>query len=62
MTITISLSNTDLERIKNVLGIESEDDIHSAFVDALNSELDEKEFRNATEEQREAGTKSKTQA
>ncbi|GEM_PF-6174721 len=50
MTITISLSNTDLERIKNVLGIESEDDIHSAFVDALNSELDEKEFRNATEE------------
>lgn len=50
MNITISLSKTDLERIKNVLGIESYDDIHNAFVDALNTELDRKEFPNATEE------------
>ena len=52
MIITISLSKTDLERIKNVLGIESYDDIHNAFVDAFNTELDRKEFPNATEEQR----------
>lgn len=50
MTITISLSNTDLERIKSVLCIESYDDIHNAFVDAFNTELDRKEFPNATEE------------
>lgn len=49
MTITISLSKTDLERIKNVLDIESYDDIHNAFVDALNTELDRKESPNATE-------------
>lgn len=50
MTITISLSKTDLERIKNVLSIESYDDIHNAFVDALNTELDRKEFSDVTEE------------
>lgn len=50
MTITISLSKTDLERIKNVLNIESYDDIHNMFVDAFNTELDRKEFHNATEE------------
>lgn len=50
MTITISLSKTDLGRIKNVLGIESYDDIHNAFVDALNTELDRKESINVTEE------------
>ena len=52
MTITISLSKTDLERIKNVLGVESYDDIHTAFVDAFNAELDRKESHNVTEEQR----------
>lgn len=52
MTITISLSKTDLERIKNVLGIESYDDIHTAFVNAFNTELDRKEFSDVTEEQR----------
>ena len=50
MTITISLSKTDLERVKNVLNIESYDDIHNAFVDVFNTELDKKEFPNATEE------------
>lgn len=50
MTITISLSKTDLERIKNVLGIELYDDIHTAFVDVFNTELDRKEFPNVTEE------------
>lgn len=49
MIITINLSNTDLERIKNVLGIESYDDIHTAFVDAFNTELDKKEFPDVAE-------------
>lgn len=31
MIITISLSKSDLERIHNVLGIKSYDDIHTAF-------------------------------
>lgn len=52
MTITISLSKTDLERIKNVLGVESYDDIHNAFIDAFNTELDRKELSDVTEEQR----------
>lgn len=50
MTITINLSNTDLERIKNVLGIELYDDIHTAFVDSFNAELDRKESPDVTEE------------
>ena len=49
MTITISLSKTDLERIKNVLGIESYDDIHNAFVNVFNTELDRKEFPDVAE-------------
>lgn len=49
MIITISLSKTDLERIKNVLGIELYDDIHNAFIDALNTELDKKEFPDVAE-------------
>ena len=49
MIITISLSKTDLERIKNVLGIELYDDIHNAFIDALNTELDKEEFPDVAE-------------
>ena len=43
MTITISLSESDLERIRNVLGIESYDDIHTAFVDAMDIMLEKEE-------------------
>ena len=43
MTITISLSESDLERIHGVLGIESYDDIHTAFVDAMDIMLDKEE-------------------
>lgn len=43
MLITISLSNSDLERIHNVLGIESYDDIHTAFVEAMDIMLEKEE-------------------
>lgn len=43
MLITISLSESDLERIHNVLGIESYDDIHTAFVEAMDDIMLEKE-------------------
>ena len=43
MTITISLSESDLERIHGVLGIESYDDIHTAFVDAMDIMLEKEE-------------------
>lgn len=43
MEITISLSVSDLERIKNTLGITGYDDIHEAIIDAFNLELDESE-------------------
>lgn len=43
MEITISLSVSDLERIKNTLGITEYDDIHEAIIDAFNLELDESE-------------------
>lgn len=43
MIITISLSKSDLERIHNVLGIKSYDDIHTAFVDAMDIMLEKEE-------------------
>lgn len=43
MEITISLSTTDLERVKDVLGITQYDDIHTAIVDAFSSTLEQKE-------------------
>ena len=43
MLITISLSKSDLERIHNVLGIESYDDIHTAFVEAMDIRLEKEE-------------------
>jgi hypothetical protein len=43
MTITISLSKSDLERIHSVLGIKSYDDIHTAFVDAMDIMLEKEE-------------------
>ena len=35
MVITINLSESDLERIHDILGIELYDDIHAAFVEAM---------------------------
>lgn len=43
MTITISLSESDLERIHGVLGIETYDDIHTAFVEAMDIMLEKEE-------------------
>lgn len=43
MVITISLSESDLERIHDALGIESYDDIHTAFVDAMDIMLEKEE-------------------
>lgn len=43
MLITISLSESDLERIYNALGIESNDDIHTAFVEAMDIMLEKEE-------------------
>ena len=40
MEIKISLSDLELERIKNVLGITSYDDIHTSIIDAYNRMLD----------------------
>ena len=47
MVITISLSESDLERIHDALGIESYDDIHTAFVDAMNGMLEKEEKFNS---------------
>lgn len=50
MKITISLSKSDLERIENVLHITSYDNIHDAFVEAMDVMLEkEKEFREEDE-------------
>ena len=43
MEVKISLSESDLERIKDVLGITSYDDIHTSIVDAYNYMLDKEE-------------------
>ena len=43
MTITISLSKSDLERIHSALGIKSYDDIHTAFIDAMDIMLEKEE-------------------
>ena len=44
--ITISLSESDLERIHDTLGIESYDDIHTAFVDAMDVMVENAEKSN----------------
>lgn len=43
MEIKISLSESDLERIHDVLGIKSYDDIHTAFVEAMDIMLEKEE-------------------
>ena len=43
MKIKINLSESDLERIYDVLGIESYDDIHTAFVEAMDIMLEKEE-------------------
>ena len=43
MEIKISLSESDLQRIENALGITSYDDIHTAIVEAFDRALAEKE-------------------
>lgn len=43
MEITISLSTSDLERIEDVLGITSYDDIHTAMVEAFDYMLEKEE-------------------
>lgn len=43
MEIKISLSDTDLERIRDVLGIEEYEDIHKAFIDAIDQLLTKEE-------------------
>lgn len=46
MEIKISLSESDLERIEDVLGITDYDDIHTAIVEAFDIMLQkEEEFR-----------------
>lgn len=46
MKITINLSKSDLERIESVLHVTSYDDIHDAFVEAMDIMLEkEEEFR-----------------
>lgn len=43
MEIKISLSDSDLQRIKDVLGIDTYDDIHKAFIDAMDHLLSNEE-------------------
>lgn len=43
MEIKINLSESDLQRIKDTLGIESYDDIHTAFVEAMDIMLEKEE-------------------
>lgn len=43
MEIKISLSTSDLERIKDTLGITNYDDIHTAIVKAFDYILEQKE-------------------
>lgn len=43
MEIKISLSESDLERIKDALNITTYDDIHTAFVDAMDVMLEKEE-------------------
>ena len=43
MEIKIWLSDSDLERIKDVLGITSYDDIHKSIIDAYDYMLDKEE-------------------
>ena len=46
MVITINLSKSDLDRIYDTLGIESYDDIHTAFIEAIDIMLEKKEELN----------------
>ena len=43
MEIKISLSESDLERLKDVLNITSYDDIHTAFIEAMDIMLEKEE-------------------
>lgn len=43
MVITIDLSKSDLERIHDTLGIDSYDDIHAAFIEAIDIMLEKEE-------------------
>lgn len=43
MEIKISLSTSDLERIKDILGITDYDDIHTAIVEAFDYMLENEE-------------------
>lgn len=43
MEITISLSNSDLDRIEEVLGIRDYDSIHTAIVEAFDIMLEKEE-------------------
>jgi len=43
MVISISLSESDLQRIKDALGIDTYDDIHKAFIDAMDHLLSNEE-------------------
>lgn len=43
MEIKISLSTSDLERIKDVLGFTNYDDIHTAIVEAFDYMLEKEE-------------------
>ena len=52
MVITINLSESDLERIHDTLGIESYDDIHTAFIEAIDIMLEkEEEFNKENDEE-----------
>lgn len=43
MEIKIDLSTSDLERIKNALGITDYDDIHTAIIEAFDHMLEKEE-------------------
>ncbi len=45
MDIIISLSSSDLGRIKDVLGITRYDDIHTSIIDAFGNMLDKEESK-----------------
>ncbi len=52
MVITIDLSKSDLDRIHDTLGIDSYDDIHAAFIEAIDIMLEkEEEFNKENDEE-----------
>ena len=46
IVISISLSESDLQRIKDALGVDTYDDIHKAFIDAMDHLLSNEEENN----------------